>query len=854
MMEYFHIEPVRRPTADELATCTRIAITPEHDWDPHSFDGYFASLKSHFSLTDDQTIEDDATVGNMLHSTLAHDLYYNINMFQQDDESYASFFAMKTKSKDTLTPEALSKLWKIGLSTVKRTLQATTHKCIWTTGLLAKRLRTDRQQLRYKQLNKSYGRFYTDYLKSKAKSIRGFIGGTIFTNKLGFIRFYPCLDEKGTTTASTLKEFVKFVGLPSSLHSDNHSNFKEGAFKSLVRKLSIPQTFTEPHSPWQNRAEFAIGELARYSRQLMQSTQTPLRLWCFCFEYAATIISLCATGRYELKGRTSYEIVTNYTPDISEFVSFGWYQWCWYFDEDTRSKRLCRWLGPAQHIGQSFCSYILLDNSEFIARSLVIPITNDELEDNATKEQMQKFTDAVEAKIGNHRLPIFQESDPQSVYSNTFIHHDSTEFWDLPYGHEFRDAIPEEVDSAYLDSLDEYINTKVVIIPGVTDGIEPVLATIKRRKRDAAGNLIGEAHSNPILDTRVYQLEFLDGRIEEYSMNTIAENLYAQVDSEGYDTGIFSEVIDYRCDEEVAIPQGEHAFTSLNGRETPVITTKGWDLLIRWKDQSSNWVPLAHVKESHPVEVAEFAVAHNLQHEPAFRWWVPHVLRKRTRIVKRVKTRAERKGNMKFGVIVPTTVAEALELDRINGNTLWHDAIEKEMKNNRIAFDLLPRDSSAPVGYKKITCHMNFEVKMDLRRKARYVAGGHLTDPPTSMTYSTVVSRESVRIAFLVAALNGLDILAGDIQNAYLNADTTEKLYFIAGDEWKADRGRIVVIKRALYGLKSSALAWRNHLADVLNNKLGFQTSLADPDVWFKPATKPNGEKYYSYILVTKPT
>ena len=145
---------------------------------------------------------------------------------------------------------------------------------------------------------------------------------------------------------------------------------------------------------------------------------------------------------------------------------------------------------------------------------------------------------------------------------------------------------------------------------------------------------------------------------------------------------------------------------------------------------------------------------------------------------------------------------------------------------------------------------MNFEIKMDLRRKARYVAGGHLTDPPSSMTYSTVVSRESVRIAFLVAALNGLNVLAGDIQNAYLNAPTTEKLFFYAGDEWKADKGRPVLIVRALYGLKSSALAWRNHLADVLSNKLGFKSSLADPDVWLKPSLDKHNNTYYSYILV----
>ena len=119
------------------------------------------------------------------------------------------------------------------------------------------------------------------------------------------------------------------------------------------------------------------------------------------------------------------------------------------------------------------------------------------------------------------------------------------------------------------------------------------------------------------------------------------------------------------------------------------------------------------------------------------------------------------------------------------------------------------------------------------------MAGGHLTDPPTSMTYSTVVSRESVRIAFLVAVLNRLEVLAGDIQNAYLNSPTSENNFFYAGPEWGVDEGCLVLIARALYGLKSSALQWRNHLSDVLCKKLGFTSSLADP-----------GEKYYSYLLV----
>jgi hypothetical protein len=118
------------------------------------------------------------------------------------------------------------------------------------------------------------------------------------------------------------------------------------------------------------------------------------------------------------------------------------------------------------------------------------------------------------------------------------------------------------------------------------------------------------------------------------------------------------------------------------------------------------------------------------------------------------------------------------------------------------------------------------------------------------MTYSSVVSRDSVRIGFLIAALNGLEILAADIGNAYINADVREKVYFIAGDEFGAMRkGKPVIIVKALYGLKTSGAAWRAHFADTLHS-LGFTSSLADPDVWYHADSKPDGFEYYSYILV----
>ena len=109
------------------------------------------------------------------------------------------------------------------------------------------------------------------------------------------------------------------------------------------------------------------------------------------------------------------------------------------------------------------------------------------------------------------------------------------------------------------------------------------------------------------------------------------------------------------------------------------------------------------------------------------------------------------------------------------------------MKISRVTFNFLNRDNHAPVGYNDIACHLILDVKMVLTRKARYVTGGHLTNPPSSMTYASVVSHDSVRLAFLIAALNYLDILVGYIQNANLNALTKDKIYFYAGDEWKYD-------------------------------------------------------------------
>ena len=91
---------------------------------------------------------------------------------------------------------------------------------------------------------------------------------------------------------------------------------------------------------------------------------------------------------------------------------------------------------------------------------------------------------------------------------------------------------------------------------------------------------------------------------------------------------------------------------------------------------------------------------------------------------------------------MPKTVKEAAKLDANNGDTKWMDAISKEMKNIRVAFDNMKDGDRATIGHKQINCHLIYYVKMeDFRRKARLVAGGHMTETPKCMTYSSVVGR-----------------------------------------------------------------------------------------------------------------
>ena len=129
------------------------------------------------------------------------------------------------------------------------------------------------------------------------------------------------------------------------------------------------------------------------------------------------------------------------------------------------------------------------------------------------------------------------------------------------------------------------------------------------------------------------------------------------------------------------------------------------------------------------------------------------------------------KRNEKFGISLPKNVKESLQLYKENGSTLWADVIATEMKNVEVDFNILNEREMAHRDHQFVKCHMIFDIKMEnFRRKVRLVAGGHMTTAPAAVTYASVVSREIVRIALTLIALNDLEVKCGDVLNSYITS------------------------------------------------------------------------------------
>ena len=209
------------------------------------------------------------------------------------------------------------------------------------------------------------------------------------------------------------------------------------------------------------------------------------------------------------------------------------------------------------------------------------------------------------------------DRDPYDEYED-----DDEKARSLPEMEETVDATGTLIDQQ--PAYDKIINAEVQLHhrDQITTG------KVKRRALGPDGRTAGSYHDNPMLSSTIYEVEFPDGEVKDYAANVIAENMLTQVDYEGFTTTMMEGIIDHDRDENTAVHIKDKYVKTYSNQRRLRKSTAGWKLQILWKDKSESWVHLKDIKESHPIEVAEYARARGIDNEPAFTWWVPYTFRK----------------------------------------------------------------------------------------------------------------------------------------------------------------------------------------------------------------------------------
>jgi hypothetical protein len=761
-----------------------------------------------------------------------------------DEIMVSSAQAGKSRGVD---PAHLSKIWKIDLKTAERTLEVTSQNSKRTEDpTLSRNYGTNDRMLRYKRISEYFFMDTFFATKKAGKSSRGHNCCQLFVTDKGFIYVVPMKSKAEALQA--VKQFAKEIGAPDALIYDKAGEQTSNELKKFCQDIGTTMRVLEEGTPWANKAELYIGLIKEAVRKDMKESNCPLVLWDYCIERRARIHNLTAKDTFKLHGTNPHTALTGDDGDISNLCQYKWYDWCYFREQKERfpfnREILGRVLGPAKGEGNEMAQWILKANGNVIPRRSSRPLKVDEIHSATEMKKRETFDGLIERRWGTSINPPKPTDDVEDLDTKEFEEHEDED--------ESKRIIPdiEDVVDANGKLLNQQPAYDRILHSEVSLQLGENMAVGKVTKRAIGpdGTIAGTYDENPMLNTMIYEVEFNDGQLKEYAANVIAENMLSQVDEDGFSRAMMEGIVDWRKDE-AAIPMEDKYITTRSGQKRLRITTVGWKLMVLWANGSKTWVPLKDLKESHPIETAEFAKARGIANEPAFAWWVPYTLRKRDVILSKITTRL-RQTTQKYGIELPTSLAHSQAIDRRNSNTFWKDALAKEMTEVGVAFEVLEESEKAPIGWSKVTGHLVWDVKMDFTRKARWVLDGHKTPDPIGSTYAGVVSRDSVRIAFTYAALNGVDVWAADIRNAYLQAPSSQKDYIICGPEFGLENiGKVALIRRALYGGKSAGKDFRNHLRSCMRH-MNFVSCPADPDVWMRPAKHSDGSEYYEYILL----
>ena len=695
----------------------------------------------------------------------------------------------------------------LGTDVIKQTFDCTTQLARSTQSeRLFTHFRSPHPALNVHRRNESLA---TDTVYSDEKAIWG--GFSIAQFFVGLTSqvcdVYPLKSEK--QFVNTLEDIIRERGAPTRLVSDSAQVEISERVKDILRTLVISGWQSEPHQHHQNPAERKYQQVIHMTNLIMDRTGAPAGLWFECMKYVCYLLN--HTYNQSIAG-VPLEKLTGQQVDISALLRFHWYQPVYYqadrdnetFPSESKEAR-GHIVGIAEHVGHELTYRILTDDT-----IQIVPRSN---------------VRAVDPKSSNKRVDLLSGEDiaPPSKFVKSMS-------YDIPDG----ETNGEQNGETKQPNMPVFSPTDLV---GRTFLMQPDQDGNVHRARitEAIQDMDNDTASNP---TRIkFKCSINNDQFEEL----IAYN----------------EVVDYisRDNQQDTLWQFEEILSHQGplSTEHPDYNGSTYNVQIKWSTGEVTTEPLSVIAADNPVTCALYAKEHNLLDKPGWKRFkkIANRHKKTIRMVNQAKLRSYNSApKYMFGYLVPKTYKQALELDAQNGNTKWQDCTILEMNqlSDYSTFrDLGHKDSTRiPAGHKKIKVHLVYAVKHDGRHKARLVADGHLTDVPLESVYSGVVSLRGIRLVAFIAELNNLQLWSTDIGNAYLEATTKERLVIIAGPEFAELEGHVLVIQKALYGLRTSGLRWHERFAKVLK-ELGFEPCKAEPDIWMRPS---KDGRCYEYVAV----
>ena len=448
--------------------------------------------------------------------------------------------AVTSKSKGCITPELLAKNWRISLDAAKKTIKVTTKRGIRTVSspsYLGRRYRTNDRQLWYRRIGE---KMFTDTMFASTPSHHRLNKcAQVFGMPNGWTRAYPMKTRAEAHHA--LGTLFAEEGVPNQMVMDGANEQIMGEFRRKCREADCHIRQIEPHSPWSNHAKVSIRELKMGVARMMIQNNTPLKLWDHCLEFQAHIRSHTAHPLYSLQGQVPETMVKGEAADISAIAQFGWFDWVFFcntplsFPENPMV--LGRYLGPSTSVGPAMCSKLLKANGQVLPRSTVRALTPDELSNPIVQQQMKAFDEQVAAKLGDPSSPADFDTDDKQFVTPEFEPYEDDE--------KGEEALPASVPNADADDVgvwDGYLNAEVVLPHGGANQS----GKVRERAKEPDGSLTGKSNPNPILDTRVYVVEFPDRQEAEFTANAIAEAMYSQCDMEGNPYLLMESISDHK--------------------------------------------------------------------------------------------------------------------------------------------------------------------------------------------------------------------------------------------------------------------------------------------------------------------